>query len=317
MSALDRSTDNGGTSKKSGAAMKPMNKSLLRRAGVMIAALTLMGSTSRRVHSDEPAAHPDLEFFSSDQAIKDIAKAGSPIAVWETLEHGERVECLDCISYVEPLLFDKDARVREISAWWLRRRVFGYPEVALRTRDVLTKDADPVRRAAAANALGEFLDAGATPLLVAAMKDSDATVRAAVVAAVQRINDSAGASVISAGLIDSDATVKRAALEASIHLAGFQDVASVTALLGDGDSVVRTRACDALGVFQANAASAGLQAIARADSDESARIAAVNALGELGDGAARAALTQAQTNDSSTRVRDAAKIALLKLVAAP
>ena len=28
------------------------------------------------------------------------------MAIWETLEHGERVECLDCIPSVEPLLYD-------------------------------------------------------------------------------------------------------------------------------------------------------------------------------------------------------------------
>src|SRR5580700_5444200 len=65
------------------------------------------------------------EFLSTAAAIKSAAASGAPSLVWEVLEHGEKVECLDCIGAVSPLLYDSNAKTREISAWWLRRRIFG------------------------------------------------------------------------------------------------------------------------------------------------------------------------------------------------
>ena len=65
---------------------------------------------------------PDqIEFLSTGDRIKSVAASGSMMAIWETLEHGEKVECLDCIPSVEPLLYDANPRTREIAAWWLRR----------------------------------------------------------------------------------------------------------------------------------------------------------------------------------------------------
>src|SRR5438552_2781231 len=66
-----------------------------------------------------------IEFLSTPDRIKSVASSGAPTAIWETLEHGERVECLECVSAVEPLLYDANAKNREIAAWWLRRRMFG------------------------------------------------------------------------------------------------------------------------------------------------------------------------------------------------
>src|ERR1700704_4542963 len=69
---------------------------------------------------------PDqIEFLSTGDRIKSVAASGSMMAIWETLEHGEKVECVDCIPSVEPLLYNPDPRTREIAAWWLRRRIFG------------------------------------------------------------------------------------------------------------------------------------------------------------------------------------------------
>src|SRR3954470_13995621 len=97
---------------------------------------------------------PDqIEFLSTGDRIKSVAASGSMMAIWETLAHGERVECLDCIPSVEPLLYDPNPRTREIAAWWLRRRmfgVFGPGEVYQKTLETLKSDADPKRRANAA-----------------------------------------------------------------------------------------------------------------------------------------------------------------------
>ena len=78
---------------------------------------------TQRVYGAIP---PDqIEHISTSDRIKSVAASGSMMAIWETLEHGERVECLDCIPSVETLLYDANPRTREIAAWWLRRRVFG------------------------------------------------------------------------------------------------------------------------------------------------------------------------------------------------
>ena len=92
-----------------------------------------------------------------------MTSSGSPSLIWETLEHGESVECLNCIPAVEPLIYDNNAEVREIAAWWLRRRIFGVfgaGEVYEHTVNAVKSDPNPQRRAYAAYALGEFLDPG-------------------------------------------------------------------------------------------------------------------------------------------------------------
>jgi hypothetical protein len=75
------------------------------------------------VYGSQPA--DQVEFLSTPDAIKSAAASGAPTLVWETLEHGEKIECLDCIPLVAPLLYDANAKTREIAAWWLRRRIFG------------------------------------------------------------------------------------------------------------------------------------------------------------------------------------------------
>src|SRR5262245_33347193 len=66
-----------------------------------------------------------VEQITSPDRIQSVALKGSPSAIWQALEHGEKVDCLDCIPAVENLLYDANAKNREISAWWLRRRIFG------------------------------------------------------------------------------------------------------------------------------------------------------------------------------------------------
>ena len=128
------------------------------------------------------------EFLSTPDRIVSIASSGAPTAVWQTLEHGEAVQCLDCIGAVAPLLYDSNARNREIAAWWLRKRafgVFGPGEVYEQTLNTLASDSNPQRRAYAANALGEFLDSGGISTVAHALTaDTDAGVRAAAATAL-------------------------------------------------------------------------------------------------------------------------------------
>jgi HEAT repeat protein len=287
-------------------------KTLIRFGTAALAMVGVLALGAPKGKTDETPKDFSHEVLPTSDDIMQIAVRGAPIAVWETLEHGESLECLDCISYVKPLLYDKDARVREIAAWWLRKRVFGYATVALEVRKTVIEDADPARRAAAANALGEFLDPGATPLLVKAAADSSPLVRVAALGAIRRLNDADGAPAVSKALSDGDLSVRRAAVDTAVKLGGFADVAGIANLLGDADPIVRSHAADALGVFKAKGSIAGLSAIAATDPDEEVRIDAVNALGEIGDPAARPALEKAAA-DSSSRVRDAARIATLKL----
>lgn len=294
-----------------------MKTTFVRRTLGLLGVLGFLAATAQPAKTDEVPVAVDKEFLSTADAIKDVSSRGSPTAVWEVLEHGERVECLDCISYVEPLLFDKDARVREISAWWIRRRIFGYAEVAVRVRDTLQKDSDPTKRAYAANALGEFLDPGGTPLLIKAVSDSSPLVRVAALQAIQRLNDATAAAAVSTALGDGDVSVRKVALETSIHLAGFTDTPAVAKLLSDPDTVVRAKAADALGVFKAKGSTAGLLALAKSDGDESVRIATTNAIGEIGEAGSRAALEDIALKDPSSRVRDAARIGAAKLALSP
>ncbi len=283
-----------------------------------IASLAILGvlavNTPKEARTEEPLADNSLEVIATPEAIKEVALRGAPIAIWATLEHGEMLECGECISYVEPLLYNKDARVREIAAWWLRRRIFGYAEVALKVRKVIESDADPVRRAAAANAIGEFMDPGGTKFLLKAASDTSPLVRANVLTAIRRLNDPDGAPAVTAGLGDGDVSVRRVAVEVATKLAGFKDVVSVAKLLSDPDTVVRGKAADALGVFKAKGSVAGLMALAVNDADEDVRVDAVNALGEIGDPAARPTIEKA-LNDASSRVRDAARVASIKISA--
>ncbi len=260
---------------------------------------------------------PDqIEFLSTPDRIKSVASSGSPMAIWETLEHGEKVECLDCIAAVEPLLYDANARTREISAWWLRRRVFGVfgsGETYERTINTLKADADPKRRAYAAYALGEFLATpGIEACATALTTDKDATVRVAAASALGRLNDD-GAGALGKAMADADARVKIAAMSAASRINQFSDVTSVTRGLGDADAKVRRRALELLDAMHGRDAIATVIGLARNDPDADVRGAACHALGAFGDASARATLEDRAQSDANTLVRDQALIALRRL----
>jgi HEAT repeat protein len=258
---------------------------------------------------------PDqIEFLSTGDRIKSVAASGSMMAIWETLEHGERVECLDCIPSVEPLLYDANPRTREIAAWWLRRRmfgVFGPGEVYQKTLETLKGDADPKRRANAAYALGEFLAAPGVEACAAAIdRDGDPNVRAAAASALGRLNDD-GRGALSKALTDADARVKLSALGSAGRVNTFTDIAGVARLTGDPDAKVRRRSAELLGAMRAKDSVDGLIALTK-DSDAGVRNSAAHALGQIRDGRARGAL-EALANDPDGLVRDQAKISLRRL----
>jgi hypothetical protein len=245
----------------------------------------------------------------------------APTRIWKVLEHGEKLECLGCIPIVSKLLYNRNAKTREISAWWLRRRIFGVfgpGQVYEQTLNTLgnAKETE-AHRIYAANALGEFLSVGGVRALSkAAIGDESALVRRAAVAGLERLNSSGATGELSLTLADTDADVRLAALHAVTRINSFTDVASVVALISDSSPLVRRRSAETLGVMKAADAVAGLMALGSVDqeSDASVRAAAIWALGQIGDPAARDVITAGQ-DDTDASVRSAANVSarLLRL----
>jgi len=242
----------------------------------------------------------------------------APTQYWTLLEHGERVECMDCIPFVSKLLYSSNAKSREISAWWLRRRIFGVFGKGEVYEQIINTVSDPkaseLSRAYAANALGEFLEgAGIDPVAQALTKDSSALVRLAAANALVRLNNEGPNSELSAALSDKDEEVRLAALNGATHINVFSNIDRVASLISDPSPLVRRRAAQTLGTFKNRDAVVPLIALTRADEpDAGVRAAAVWALGQIRDPQALEAVLAAQ-EDSDSGVRDAARVASRRL----
>jgi HEAT repeat protein len=263
-----------------------------------------------------------LEAVSTPAAILSLVRAPSsaaPTAIWTMLEHGERVECLGCIPYVGKMLFDANPKTREISAWWLRRRIFGvfgpgqvYQQIVTAVTDQTQPEAN---RAYAASALGEFLEgAGIAPVSQALTTDGSAVVRLAAANALIRLNNQGPNAELGAALADADEGVRLAALSGATHINVFTAIDKVAGLLSDPSAAVRRRAAETLGSMKIDDAVVGLIAVTSPANESNAgvRAAAVWALGQIADTQARNAVLAAQ-NDTNSGVQDAAGIALLRL----
>jgi HEAT repeat protein len=277
--------------------------------------VTPHGTGMSGVYGTAPASQQ--EFLSTTDSIKSAAVSGAPTLIWETLEHGEKVECLDCIAVVAPLLYDsRSAKTREIAAWWLRRRVlgvFGPGEVYSQTLDTLATGTDPLQRSYAAAALGEFLMApGIAACAQALTTDGDARVRAAAATALGRLNDE-GAGALGQSIGDSDPSVRLAALGAAGLINSFSGVAAVAARTTDPTVEVRRRAIEVLDELNAKDAIAAVAAAAKKDADAGVRAEACHALGTFGDSSVQSLLTSLSTSDPDQFVRDQALIALKRI----
>jgi HEAT repeat protein len=278
----------------------------------------LTGGGVQAVYGNIPA--DQVEFLSTPDRIISMAGTGAPTAIWQTLEHGESVQCTDCIGAVAPLLYDTHyAKNREIAAWWLRKRmfgVFGPGEVYEQTLNTLATDPDPARRGYAASAIGEFLEAsGIPPVALAATTDSDPGVRAAAMSALGRLNDD-GAGALTHGLTDTDDNTKIAAMEAAGRVSSISDtnfLPQLTTALGSSTALVRKHAVQLLDAMDATAADAAVLALAKGDADEDVRIIACHAMGTFGNSADMPTLQHIAATDSSGLVRDMATIALLRM----
>lgn len=303
--------------------------STLVKSSVVLGTLLLASGASAadpNVHTGRAQVYKQLqtnslEAISTPEQIMKFKAANSvaPTHIWKVLEHGEKLECLACVPVVSKLLYNSNAKTREISAWWLRRRIFGVfgpGQVYEQTLDTLADSTETEsHRVYAANALGEFLSGGGVPALSkAAVGDASALVRKAAVAGLERLNSSGADGELALALGDADADVRMAALHAATRINSFTDVASVVGLVSDSSSLVRRRAAETLGVMKAADAVAGLIALADGDSDVAVRAAAIWALGQIGDPAARDVIVAGQA-DSDPSVRSASNVSarLLRL----
>lgn len=253
---------------------------------------------------------PGTQAPSIDAMLGAIEDA-SPRGLTAMLEYGERVECLQCIPKLETKLLASDsAEVREIAAWWLRRRPFGYARAAVKMRSTLQDSANETHRARAAEALGEFLDPGGVPALTQAVtEDAAPDVRLAAVRALGRLNARAGYPALVTAFNDEVPEIRRAALDQVLRVRFFQEHAAIIEKLSDESDDVRIRAAQIIGQMQIQAGREGLEDVLAGDDSVAARQAAAWGLGRLG--ASRPALIDAQKNETNERVRDAIKIALL------
>lgn len=238
-------------------------------------------------------------------------KSASPTSLYAMLEYGERVECFECIPLLEKkLLQSENAQTREIAAWWLRRRSFGFGPIMLRMKKAAIDNSDPVMRERALQALGEFLDPHALPTLEqAATKDEQPSVRVAAVRALGRLNASAGNATLSAALSDSDATVRKAALSQVLKVSFFRDAAALIARLDDSDADVRRGAAQLAGELKIQDALDPLLGLLITDASAQVRQAAAIALGKLGGASAQEGLADAKKVEKDDGVLDAIDIA--------
>jgi HEAT repeat protein len=259
-----------------------------------------------------------LEEVSTSDHILAVAQGHlAPTEIWRTLEHGEKIECLDCIPDVAKLLYDGNAKTREISAWWLRRRIFGVFGEGQVYSQVLSKlsSGSDLERAYSAEALGEFLIAdGIVPVAHAVVSDSSAIVRQSGVRALERLNTQGPQAELATAIADDAVEVRMAALGAAVHINVFSGVDAVVGRLSDSSADVRARAADVLGTLRASDSVVGLIALSRPDqeADPRVRTAAVAALCRIGDPAAHDAVAEAES-DPDPLVASMARVALRRL----
>lgn len=260
-----------------------------------------------------------LEAVTTPERLKAVTLGNvAPTEIWRALEHGEKVECLDCIPYVADLLYDSHDKTREIAAWWLRRRIFGVfgpGEVYSQVVDTLNNDESDIRRAYAANALGEFLtQAGVPHVARAAVEDASPRVRKSAVLALRRLNTQGPNFELAQAMRDPSEAVRLAALHSAVRVNVFTEVGAVLELVGDSSPAVRRRAAETLGVMRVGDAVTGLMALADPDTEDNARVrvAAIAALGRIGDSVARD-VVEAAFADPDPLVQSTARIAARRL----
>lgn len=258
----------------------------------------------------------ELSHGTSAPSSTDLVAAirtASPSALSSMLEYGERVECHACVPLLEErLLTDDNAEVRNVAAWWLARRPFGFAAVMHEIRTVLATSTDPVRRERAAEAIGNFADPhGVAHLTTAFETDTVTAVRVAAVRGLAAINAPGGLAVISEALGDDEPTVRAAALASVTRINFFSDYDALLPLLADDDAGIRRRAATVVGSLRVDAAVVVLAALLRNTAEDAGvRREAAWALGRIGGADAEIALAEVlAVTGLDPQVRNAIEVA--------
>jgi len=99
--------------------------------GTLLLASAARADVPRNVTAGRAEVYKQLDPGSLEQISTrdEVSALGAPnvapTRIWKVLEHGEKLECLACIPVISKLLYNSNPKTREISAWWLRRRIFG------------------------------------------------------------------------------------------------------------------------------------------------------------------------------------------------
>lgn len=239
-----------------------------------------------------------------------VIERGTATRLAGALDYGQMVECSECVpALMNRVLSDENPRAREWGAWWLRQRLFGANMAFDFFKRVLSTDADPVRRARAAEAIGEFLSPASLAPLTTALGDGDAGVREAAVRGLGRLNHIDSQMGIAAAMGDASADVRLAAVKQVVLINVFRQNAALIGLLTDADSRVRREASLQIGQLRLADAASALAALLRGDEDRDVRRGAAWALGRIGGSEANAALTEAAGIESDSTVLDAINVA--------
>ncbi|HLL64951.1 MAG TPA: HEAT repeat domain-containing protein [Micromonosporaceae bacterium] len=166
-----------------------------------------------------------------------------------------------------------------------------------------------VRRARAAEALGNLGRRDAVAALCVLLRDPRSEVRVVAVRALGRIGDPAAAEPLLASLADIDPAPSLVVAHALIQLDPAAEPALIRALQHPAP-LVRVTVLDALGLLGAAASAVPVAEVARADPSTEVRVAAVATLGRLGGRAALAPLAEAVLAHEPEPLRAAAARAL-------
>jgi HEAT repeat protein len=242
--------------------------------------------------------------------INTAIQSGSVDGIVGSLERAEYLLCGNCNDIVVPLLDHDSARVREVAAWWLRKRPARVQLVQQMTQRLT--DSNVTRARNAAEALGNFKDPAQVPLLGRVVTDASkpAEVRAAAARSLGVAGYPEGAAALQAAIGDSDAGVRRDAVRSLRYIRGFKDGSVVVPALTDSDVLVRRAAVQLAGVLRDPQALNALTSVVQNDQDARVRRQAAWALGQIGSRTAFEALSKVSTADADAFVRAQAKSAM-------
>lgn len=247
---------------------------------------------------------------ASYASLKNAINSNNPDSIIGEVERAEKLPCGSCIDLVKPLIDHEDARIRDVAAWWLNKRV-----IRQQVRDEMfdrLQGGDQVAARNAAEVLGRFMHPEAYNHLEMAIHNAALgdEARAAAATAVGSIGSRSAKGILEGALTSDSAAVRKAAAKALRNVANNLDGVALLDLLQDSDPGVVREAALTVGAVREEGAVNNLILVLQDESlDAYTRRDAAWALGKIGDGSARDALAEASDADPSMLVRGAARAA--------